>query len=309
MIEQIAVAIRFVTFADLLVAFGLSAFTFYGTGPVGGGSFEPVRRRWLAAGACIGLVVTAAGVLNTASNMAGIPLAALDRQSVAFVLEGTAFGTAAILRFAALFVALFAAPLIRSPRAALSILTTAWGTAVATLAWNGHAVMDEGMAGWGHLGADVLHLWAAGLWLGALVGLLLLLLRPLKTMTAHHVAATQNALAKFSLMGTVIVAVILASGMVNALFLVGPNNIAAMWTTLYGQVLFAKLALFAAMLGLAATNRFLLTPALARGIECARRETAIGKLRFSLAFELASAVSILGLVAWLGTLEPPISAA
>jgi hypothetical protein len=48
-----AVAIRFAAFADLLITFGLVAFTLYGAEPVGGGSFWMVRRRWLTATACI----------------------------------------------------------------------------------------------------------------------------------------------------------------------------------------------------------------------------------------------------------------
>jgi putative copper resistance protein D len=307
--DNMVIAIRLVNFADLLIAFGLVAFALYGAEPVSGGSFSPARRRWLAAAAGLGLVITVAGVLSTGANMAGISLSAVDMPSVEAVLGGTLFGTAAIVRTAALIVALGAAFLVRSPRAALSFLAIAWGIAVATLAWNGHAVMDEGIAGWGHLGADLLHLWAAGLWAGALVGLLLLLFRPGESMSAHHIATAQRALKGFSVMGTVLVAVIVASGIINALFLVGLNNIPALWTTLYGRVLLAKLAMFAIMLALAASNRFMLTPSLALAIDSGQTEPAVGRLRWSLAFEMAYAISIFGLVAWLGTLEPPLPAA
>ena len=92
MVDHMAVAIRFAAFADLLIAFGLVAFTPYGVGLGDGGSFGFVLRRWLAVAACIGLVVTAASVLIIAANMAGIPLTSVDLPSVGFVLGGTFFG-------------------------------------------------------------------------------------------------------------------------------------------------------------------------------------------------------------------------
>ena len=62
------------------------------------------------------------------------------------------------------------------------------------------------------------------------------------------------------------------------------------------------------MLGLASLNRFRLTPAFERSIAAADHRGALGALRRSLAVEASCAVTILALVAWLGTLEPPASA-
>jgi putative copper resistance protein D len=76
-------------------------------------------------------------------------------------------------------------------------------------------------------------------------------------------------------------------------------------SSLYGQLLFAKLALFAAMLGLAALNRFRLTPRFEASIAAADHRGALGALRASLRVETTCIVAILALVAWLGTLEPP----
>jgi putative copper resistance protein D len=61
------------------------------------------------------------------------------------------------------------------------------------------------------------------------------------------------------------------------------------------------------MLGLAAANRFRLTPALERVIGTGDTKSAIGALRKSLAIETGAAIAILALVGWLGTLEPPNS--
>jgi putative copper resistance protein D len=104
------------------------------------------------------------------------------------------------------------------------------------------------------------------------------------------------------------VVAIAASGLVNTAYLVGLTNLPAAVATLYGRLLLAKLALFAVMLALAATNRFALTPALALSLGSGHYRPAIARLRRSIFFETGSAVTVLAIVAWLGTIEPPISA-
>ena len=100
---------------------------------------------------------------------------------------------------------------------------------------------------------------------------------------------------------------VLGSGLVNIWMLVGPQNILTLPATLYGQLLIAKLVLFVLMLGLAAANRFKLTQAFERALQTGGTSVVLFKLRKSLALELGIALSILGLVASLGTLEPPQS--
>ncbi len=78
-------------------------------------------------------------------------------------------------------------------------------------------------------------------------------------------------------------------------------GIARLDDTLYGQLLLAKLALFALMLALAAANRFVLTPRLVAGGD--------GRaLRISLSIEFVAGVLIVFLIGGAGTLEPPVSA-
>ena len=101
---------------------------------------------------------------------------------------------------------------------------------------------------------------------------------------------------------------LIATGLVNAWLLVGPSAVGGLVTTLYGRLLLAKLALFAAMLGLAALNRYRLTPAFNRAIAADDPAGALRALRLSLAVETGCAGTILAIVAWIGTLEPPVSA-
>ena len=90
--------------------------------------------------------------------------------------------------------------------------------------------------------------------------------------------------------------------------MVGVDHLVSLPTALYGQLLIAKLTLFAIMLGLASLNRFRLTPAFERSIADANHGRALNALRLSLGIEATSVVVILGLVAWLGTLAPPAAA-
>jgi putative copper resistance protein D len=76
----------------------------------------------------------------------------------------------------------------------------------------------------------------------------------------------------------------------------------------YGKLLLLKLAFFAGMLLLAASNRWRLTPALGAALGSGGVAPALSRLRTSLLAEGAAALAILGLVAWFGTLEPPIAA-
>lgn len=180
--------------------------------------------------------------------------------------------------------------------------------ALGTLAWTGHGAMDEGAIGWVHLAADILHLLASGAWVGALVGLILLVFRSAARVDAAHLSLTHRALHGFGTVGTIVVGTIVLTGLANAWVLVGIGNVATLATTLYGQLLLAKLALFAAMLGLASVNRFRLTLAFERSIASGDHDEALGALRASLAVETTCVVAILGLIAWLGTLAPPASA-
>lgn len=62
------------------------------------------------------------------------------------------------------------------------------------------------------------------------------------------------------------------------------------------------------MLGLTWLNRFRQTPIFHRSIRANDHSGALSALRRSLAGETACIVAILALIAWLGTLEPPMSA-
>src|SRR3546814_15461216 len=106
-----------------------------------------------------------------------------------------------------------------------------------------------------------MHLLAASAWIGALAAFVLIFVQR-KDDDRGDLPLAHRALAGFAGAGTLLVALIVLSGLVNGLILVGFENVGELGTSLYGQLLVIKLVLFGGMLVLAASNRFRLTPAL-----------------------------------------------
>ena len=232
-----------------------------------------------------------------------------DEELLRLRARATALGLALKIRILALLLLLIGAALqSRLPRAATAVATLAGAVALATLAWSGHGAAGEGSAGWLQLAADLIHLFAAGAWVGAIAAFFALAIPSIRSDEMERVSLAERALRGFAGIGTLIVGLLILTGAVNGFFLVGPDHVAALAQSTYGLLLIAKLLLFAVMLGLAGLNRFRLTPAL--GLAIAHRDAAAAMvvLRRSLLVEGILALVILALVAWLGTLSPPMSA-
>jgi putative copper resistance protein D len=130
---------------------------------------------------------------------------------------------------------------------------------------------------------------AAAAWVGGLVCLADALRRPL---TADQAAVMAR---RFSALGLVTVSGLLASGVINTWFLVG--SIGRLVGTGYGRVLMLKLALFVAMVAIAAVNRWHVVPRLAAA-------GAVSTLRRNALVEAALGMLAVMVVAWLGV-QPP----
>jgi copper transport protein len=135
--------------------------------------------------------------------------------------------------------------------------------------------------------AVFLHAVCVAFWIGALLPLALALRNPKGT-----------ALARFSRLIPLPLAVLVLTG--GALAFVQLDRVDALWTTRYGIVLSCKLALVAALLALAAANRYVLVPRFQ-----AQGEVAARPLAASFRIELALALVILGLVALWRFTPPP----
>jgi putative copper resistance protein D len=261
-------------------------------------------------------VMLASGVVwlgLEAQAMSGLPMPAIIKEGVLWTtLAHTQFGRVALVRLAiALAVAACLGALWhRSPfwlNIWLDVAALTFGAALATgLAWTGHAAAsDRGGAGVVHLLADSAHLLAAMAWLGALVPLALFLAAALQRADSVPATVVKDVIHRFSTLGIVSVATLLVSGMVNTWFLAG--TLPALLGTPYGQWLLLKIALFLAMVGVAAFNRFRLTPRLShvpRGGKAGDSRNAAHQLVWNALIEAALGVAVLGVVGLLGTLPP-----
>jgi putative copper resistance protein D len=301
MSELANIALRFALYTDLMLLFGLALFGLYslkGQERICGAVLP--FRSLLTGAAILGALLSVAGMVLLASNMSGeSDLAALRPHIEMMVLE-TDVGLACRVRITGLVVAGIAVMFIRSaPTVGLWVAAVLGGVALASLAWSGHGAMDEGV--W-HFTADILHLWAAGAWLGALAAFVLMSQTSF-LQTEESVRLLARAASRFEKVGALIVAVIAVTGVVNYLFIVGPE-LDEVFLGTYGILLFIKVALFAGMLVLAALNRFHLGPLLERSLRKGQYQVAVIALRRSVMMELFAAMLIVGLVAWLGTLSP-----
>jgi mono/diheme cytochrome c family protein/uncharacterized membrane protein len=155
-----------------------------------------------------------------------------------------------------------------------------------------------------HLTADILHLLAAGLWLGTLPPLILLLAEARRTRDADWAAVVATATRRYSTLAVASVAVLLAAGVVNTWFLAG--TVPALVGTEYGRLLLAKIGLFIVMLMVAAVNLLRLTPRLAGPAGGTRNVVwqAVARLQSNARIETALGLGVLAIVGVLGTLPP-----
>ena len=296
--EPAIVLARLAAFVAGAALFGAPLFVLYNGRTEGA---EPRLLRPALIGAALGFLLAAdVALIAQTGQMAGDLRQGLDAATLHDVLTGSAFGHSVVARAAAGFVALVLLLRLGPGRRYWRTLAGLGAIGLGALAWDGHGAADPGLAGWVHTGADVIHLLAAGAWLGALLcfGLLLTSSAPPE---AQH-----EALKGFSGVGGVVVAAILASGLINAWFLVGPRHLEGLVSTSWGRLLLGKLVLVAAMLGLAAFNRWKLTPRLQESLAL-DPSAALKALRRSVGLESALGLLILGLVAVLGVQPPPAS--
>lgn len=247
-------------------------------------------------------IASALALIAQTAMMAGSWSEAFKPASLSFVVTGTALGVALLVR-AATATAAALLVCILPPRRILWSLLALFGLIVSvSFAWTGHGASTEGGGRMIHLGLDILHAIAAALWLGALVALTLVLSRP----TMLEPRQTHRVLHGFSGLGTLAVALLTVTGIGNSWFLVGPDRVAALPQSLWGQLLIGKLVLFALMCGFAAMNRFRLTPALDRAVdEDSGVASSLVGLRRSVLLETLAGALLLALVAVMGVQAPP----
>ncbi|HEY1503679.1 MAG TPA: copper homeostasis membrane protein CopD [Stellaceae bacterium] len=233
-------------------------------------------------------------LILVAENMSAEALPATISHGVPrVVLLDTQFGRALGLRFVLTLVLLPLLARLGKDRVLDRAAVLLAAVSVAAIAWQGHAGDELGRDAVIHLTADAAHLLAAGLWLGALLPLMLLLRDTIEIDQRYEAAK------RFSMLGVICVAALLPSGIVNAYYLVG--SVPALIGTVYGQILLLKLVIVLAMLALATVNRGYLVPRLA-----ARDDHAARRLARHSGIEALLGLGVIAIVAVLGTMEPAL---
>lgn len=271
-------AARFVSYLLLLLTAGLPLHALFDRQPRPAAAMRMV----LVTTAFAAMAASAWWGLANVAAMAGVAVGDLDRATVFAVLGATPLGMVLTVRAIALtlFIALLAL------RPAPGLLVPAVLTALGTVAWTGHSGADGGLLL--RIG-DLLHVGAAALWLGALFAFLGQLAdRASQARVAHS-------LARFARTGTLLVAILLVTGCLDAALITGFTFPRGTWAALIAL----KATLFAAMLGFAAHNRWRLVPALEHG-----GTSAVLRLRRSVAMETCCALAIVAVVAIAGQLDP-----
>jgi putative copper resistance protein D len=292
LIDAAVIALRLLQYVTGSILLGSGLFLVYAV------PRESQLQGWprpLLSGAAAVLGVSALiGFVAQTIALAGSVEVGLAKESLE-VMIATSLGKAALVRTAAAFAALPLLLFVSPGRLLWTFSGFLGAVAVASFAWMGHGAATEGAGGQLHLFADMGHALVAAAWIGALVGFVMLVQFGCERDTLH------TALIRFSAVGVPLVGLLVATGLVNSWFLVGPENLGSLFTTSYGRLLLLKLALFVVMLAFASLNRWRHTPAIAR------KDAMVATLRMSMIAEALLGIFVLALVAWFGMLEPPQS--
>jgi copper transport protein len=257
---------RFLFYATVLVAAGVTLFLVL----VGGGPAAPRIRCvfWVAVGA--GTVVTIAGVAVKGGQLGDwrLGLATSAATAAAIALVGLALiGTAQVVKHRGL--------------ALLGVAAIA-----ASFAFSGHATVAEQR--WPVALLAFVHVFAVSFWIGSLAPLLIVLRR-----APEH---AEDAVRRFSTIAMWLVAALLIAGLLMAMAH-NLRSFRALVVEPYGQALLWKLAGFAALLALAAWNKWRLT----------RNRKWTGLAR-SIRIEIAVVCLVLAMTASLSQTAPPAAA-
>jgi putative copper resistance protein D len=292
MTPEIALAIcRAASFASTMTVYGASGFI---------GWIAPERLGRDIAGSFI-LLIAAAVVVGLFSILVWLPIetatiegswrSVLDRHTFELLLFGTSIGLAWAVRVGLSLLLVMTALFWRS---AAAVRATLSGLLLASFSFGGHANMDDGVRGHLHILNDVMHLLAAGAWLGSLVVLPACLQR-LGDPALFSEART--ALRRFSSVGHLAVALVITTGVCNSVLTLGrwPTN----FGSTYQLLLATKIALVAIMTALALFNRYIFVPRMR-----SHREQAIKLIRKGTFAELDAGIVVVGLVSVFGLLDP-----
>ena len=314
------IVVRAVTYVAAMLMFGAALFLIYARTGAHADADDDLRRDWRVLRRRVRLLQLACVVATLvfgllwlgihSAAVAGVSmLQAVSDEAAGEVIRATLFGRAMAWHLGLAVV--LAGTLTFERQATASsplrndLIRVALSAAMlVSLAWMGHAAATRGPDRYVHLGGDIFHLLAAGAWLGGLPLLALLLVGAARRKSQAFERAALVATRRFSGVGVVCVGALLVTGVVNAWYLVATPP--ALVGTAYGQLLLLKLALFSAMLALAARNRFVLTPGIEDGVRAMTDSSRIAmrRLAHNAWSETALGIGVVVIVGALGISVP-----
>lgn len=242
----------------------------------------------LRGSAVLALVSAAVWLVLEAAEMAAAGSIAEALNAVPIALFDTRFGHAFLVRCVMIVATIgLAARLDHRPVLSLAVLTAA--VAVVAQSWMGHPAAADGAT---LLIASVMHLLAAGAWLGALMPLFLVVHATMPGPGPGRAAA------RFSWIGQISVLVLAVTAFLQGRELIGDEG--RLFGTDYGRLGLFKLTLFGVLLLIAVFNRFKLTPALQASVDNRAGE----ELMTSIVIETVLGLLVVLAAAWLATLTP-----
>jgi copper transport protein len=298
-------AVRALDYVSIALVLGAVAFlTWVAPESLLGGEFE--RRVWrlLIVGLALGVAVSVLGILLQAAHLAGVALWSLRWPALSHLLRSR-FGVVWGARAVALALSV-AALALRRRRAFRLWLFALCAYLVLTPALSGHAAVQSPV--WAFFPSDVLHVLAVSVWVGGVVCLVYALPAALRAATpARRTTVLLDVLARFSPLALTAVAVIAATGVIQAYIEV--RTLGALTHSTYGELVLLKIGLLGLLIGLGAINRERLIPTLRRLVEAASQPGEIvAQLRRTTIGELAAMACVFGVTAALLAYTPPIAA-
>ena len=249
----------------------------------------------LAAAGALLAVDSVAWIALTGVKAAGFGLGELFTWSLSREVVETGFGQAWVLRAVlGLALAVVAVVALRRRSAPSAVLLFLASAIAMTPALSGHARLE------GSLGilSDAVHVLAAGVWAGGLAFLVLLLVEA----GGDRWSLASRAVPRFSLLAVVSVAALVGTGLVSGFLEV--RSFEALWSTTYGQLLLAKVALLVPLVALGAFNNRVSVPRLRAAAAGPRVKRAFAR---TVGVELALLLVVVGVTTAL-VAEPPAKA-
>jgi copper resistance protein D len=281
-------AVRALHFISLMMLFGAAAFLWLLHAFRIAGPPKRTFRTLFPVVAALSLATGVLWFILVAGNMAGNWRAGFDGAMLTLVATKTEFGQIALWRLAGLG---FLCVLCQSPaRERPGLLACFAAILLAALGFTSHAAAAEGAFPLLRAGNDALHLLTAGFWVGGLMVLaaLVALCQPRELIEPFRL---------FSRVGTIAVALLVVSGVVNAASILPAS--AMMSENAYTGLLAVKIALAISMIGLAVVNRIQLVPTLGTV-----GGAVIRQLGLSVLAEIVLGTLIIVLVGYLGQMAP-----